>query len=1174
MSAPSELDWRTLALDGITLVEASAGTGKTYNIALLYLRLLLQQGLGVEQILVTTFTDAAAAELKARIRQRLIDVALHLQAREAGDRLADPMLVQAVAGWAAERGEQALLRQLRVALSEIDRAPIFTIHGCCRRVLSDYPFEAGAPFVAGEIVDRQALLAECVEDFWRRRFLVAQEAAAGSAISGSAKELTALLALVGRMWGLPADRLLLPAPDSFEPPALLRSPEGRKAIEAVLAKGWFKSRPYTLTNLLRALASALEREPEGDPASAVDLPKLRKYLSSELASQVKAECLDAFNREPLITALRSWLDALHDRPRIELAWLAAEARDFVAAELPRRLEQRRQGTFDALIETVHERLHGAAGDALARRLAEAWPALLIDEFQDTDQRQWEIFARIHGAPAEGDAGFRSLLLIGDPKQSIYAFRGADIHTYLQVRDQLPAGRVHSIQRNFRSHPQLLEGLNALYTLAGSAAFADSGIDYRPVRAGEPERWLAEALSGRFSLRLLPGEAATTLAERDRVAIDACAEQIAAQLAQGDVQAGELAVLLDTNYQVQDMRRALNARGVPVVGAGRAAVLDTEWADEIQLLLHALLHPNHTPALRAALATRLLGYSAADLLHLAGEPLAWERQLDRFAGWRLLWEEQGVLAVIEAILTAQAPRLLAGLDGERALTDLRHIGELLQTLAADCFGPAELYARLLQVRRHGTGQAEAGREHQLRIESEASRVQLLTVHAAKGLEFAVVHLPLAWRHRHESHNDAGRQLARFHDAQGVLRLDLGSADFAQHKQQAAAEQQAERMRLLYVALTRAQRQLQLYAFDDLGTGEPGPLVRLLRAAQTTLGSSDWAGFAAALPALCLQRDTLSAPASPAPPSVSEQRRARQPLPDPRPGYGLYSFTSLVRQLPAASGAADAAEDEAEAEASQLLAPLLSAAAPAHPALQGLRAARGPRLGNAVHRLLEQGRGGRPFAEQLERIGQALGEEAVRLEGTEAEVQSAIGGMLDRTLDSELAPGLRLSALSRRAQRAELGFSFALRQARWGELGELLAEHGLGDWWPRGTAARQLNGLMKGYIDLVFAHDGRYHVLDYKTNDLGERVVDYTADALEQAMAAHHYGVQALLYSVALHRYLGRRLDDYRPDWHLGDSWYLFVRALGLDPQAGIWRRRFAPTLIVALDGLLGADGDAA
>lgn len=1166
MSTAAELQWRQLPLTGTTLIEASAGTGKTYNIALLYLRLLLETELGVRQILVTTFTDAAAQELKARIRLRVHAAERALAAPGATD---DVSVREFLQERVAAVGVERVLARLRLALSELDLAPISTIHGFCRKVLTDFPFDTGVPFTLGEIVDERALLRECVEDFWRGRFLGKHldpwEAAfvLGDGLGPLAAHVAVLMAAGSAQLQWDNSVSLRQWWAEF-----VRA--NHQSLRELVADGTaFKNAERSqLRKALRELIAGVESD---DPGRVPWSVLAEQLTPAKVAYAWKKSATTPLDQRPDLQSLLAAAPLFQNvarQLRLEVALACAE---FVRGELARRLRVRGQTTFTQLIAEVHERLHGVHSDALAERLGTAWPAALIDEFQDTDAQQWAIFQRLYatGAP-------RTLVLIGDPKQAIYGFRGGDIHTYLAARQGLPAGRVVSIRQNFRSHPALLSALNKLYALSGAAAFADSGIGYVPVQAGEPERWSGYPQALR--LRLLHNEQAT-LALRDAQALEACANDIAHLLADPAQQIdgrpiapGDIAVLLDTNRRIVELRDLLKQRGVPVVGGGRSSVIQTVWADDVQLLLHALLNPDDEYAVRGALASALLGVSAADLARMAEDPRAWDEQLQCVADWRALWERRGILAVIENLVLLAAPRLLARSDGERALTDLRHLGEVLQNAATECYGPEELYAWFVRARSEGGADEEASREMQLRIESESARVQLLTVHASKGLQFPIVFLPMAWRYRQEPSASARAQFARYHDAAQRACVDLGSPEFAAHKEAEQREDLQERMRKLYVGLTRAERLCQIYAFAlpppaaGVKRGELEVwLDAALAAVPTAAASTPWDALALAVPELAICSEPVGYASHPAPPAADTTRSARTPLPAARARYGLYSFTALTSHAPTAIDSNRGAEDESARVPDPQADP--DAIENPHPQLLALASVKGPRFGDAIHQLLELGPGAAHYTQQSARIADALLAQAVQLPPEQSAAQlTAIATMLERTRASELGRGLSLATLPATAQRAEFEFAFVLDQARWGRLPALLQQHGMRDWWPLADDGRTLRGLMKGYVDLVFEWEGRFHVLDYKTNWLGDRLSGYQGVGLEDAMRTHRYGLQALIYSVALHRYLAHRLPDYRPEQHLGDSWYLFVRALGLGPDAGVWRRRFPTALIEALDAL--------
>ncbi|HWS26910.1 MAG TPA: UvrD-helicase domain-containing protein, partial [Xanthomonadales bacterium] len=468
---PQELDWRTLPLGGTALIEASAGTGKTWNIALLHLRLLIEGGLTVRQILVTTFTDAAADELKARIRLRLLDAERLGVALTQGLPIADAEreLADFIAARMQIEPGDALLARLRLALTDVDLAPISTIHSFCRRVLTDFPFDTGVAFTLGEVVDEPALVRECVEDWWRHSFL-GDEVDPWHAALVLPQGLDALASRVNALIGAPQARLLQPetAPLRQWWARFVTADHG--ALSAAVADGSaFKDaeRSALRKGLRKLLQAAARGVPDGVPWSG-----LAELLEdAKIARAWKQSPTTPFIDRPEFKALIAARELFAGAELAIVHEAACSCASFTHGELRQRLSSRGQSSFSQWIAEVHDRLLGERGDALAARLAEAWPAALIDEFQDTDARQWAIFQRLYRDPA------RTLILIGDPKQSIYAFRGGDIHSYLAAREQLPAARVYSIQRNYRSHPELLAALNNLYELAAPVAFGASGIDY-------------------------------------------------------------------------------------------------------------------------------------------------------------------------------------------------------------------------------------------------------------------------------------------------------------------------------------------------------------------------------------------------------------------------------------------------------------------------------------------------------------------------------------------------------------------------------------------------------------------------------------------------------------------------------------------------------------------------
>ena len=1174
------LDWRRMPLQGRILIEASAGTGKTWNIGLIYLRLLLERELRVEQILVTTFTDAAAQELHERLRRRLVEAESLLESAPV-ERADDNSLESHLAMLCPDADSRRhALRKIQLARTDLDRAPVSTIHALCQRIQRDYPLESGAAFASDKLFDERQLQRECVEDFWRRRYL-----------AGEVDPREAALLLKDGPEGLLRDLGgLANSTDAQIEAGGLAELERRMAAlrtEATTAelqrlagdKSLYGSRKTALANRLDKVVAALRDDDEEQLAGALD----KTFEPDNVLEQESPESAGTLNDHPLIRALQALRPLLQLRTVFTRGAVLTEAAQACRDELPRRARQRHVLTFSMLIDAVYHRLCGEQADeVLANRLYEAFPVALIDEFQDTDQRQFAIFDRIY-------RGRGTLVMIGDPKQAIYSFRGGDIAAYLRAGGQ--AGQRFSLGTNHRSSRALVEALNAWYGHT-EGGFGHSQIRYQQVAAAgkaddEPYTIDDEPAAQPLVIHPFRGDAKDrrgnplkALGELEALALDDCANRIAEllndprqRIGGRRVTPGDIAVLLSTNNQIMALRMRLIARGVPCVGSGRGNIFAGEVARELTLVLYGVLHPDDDQAVRGALATCLLGATLEQFSAWQARPAAFERELERFEAWRTLARTRGVLALIDSLLAVRATALLALPEGERVLTDLRHLGELLAAEEGARQGLDGLYAWLLDMRREGgDGDAEAADERQLRIESDARRVQLLTVHASKGLEFPIVFLPLVWRVGKRDGVYAPK-LLRYHDAGGRRCVDLGSVDFIEHRGRHFREELQERLRLLYVALTRAVHAVHVYWVDrgplpgrDALAWEWAAIDLLIQQAQRKLGLTEGETSLEAM-AMALGGIRLSAPFADtfiryqAPIGVRSPRATQSPLPVSRPFQWLHSFSGLTRYAAAAvvvddGGAADEAGME---EPAAIADEPIEAAEDSR--LLSLYPLRGPRFGDAVHQVLELAGPGPVWPEQRQLLHSQLAAQAVT---ANSEALERVGKMIDRARQADLGDGLRLIDVSAEHRIVEFEFQFPVQQVPLARLRQLCVAHGQPDAVPASLDAMTLNGMLTGFADLILAWDGRFHVLDYKTNWLGARLHDYRGDSLDAAMAEHHYPLQALLYTVALHRYLRQRMDGYTAERQLGDSWYLFVRALGLAPGLGVWRHRWPVALIEALD----------
>ena len=1159
--------WENLPITpgGRSLIEASAGTGKTWTISVLYLRLLLEQRLSPKQIVVTTFTDAAAQELRERIRERLLWAQRFATGATPPSETPPPDEAWLRERWSnAADSARADLHRLRLAIAELDLAPIGTLHGLCRRILGDFPFECGAPFELGELVDATALRGELLDDLWRRLVQSPDELSEEDRAAW-ARGRRVLADYLGK--ALAPDVAIAALPDGIDG---LMAPANAQRIRDWIASVQFKRSDSKLLTRLSRLADVIDGE-DIDDKSAKDLSRdLLAALADPLEKHLKPEALARADHAPILdfsneAALLLPLVAIAPFQRA-LTHYQNELRERSA----RRLAASGQLTFDELIARVHAALH-VEGSTLAARLLEAWPVALVDEFQDTDALQYGILDRIY-ADADGAPRGR-LVMIGDPKQAIYRFRGGDVDAYLDARRS--ATDVMTLDTNFRSSRAFVEALNEWFAQAGDVLSTNPAHDIRveAVRAkGRDDAYTIDGAPCERALHIhYRADAPESQRERKDAALEACANQIVEFLSGGHrigaraLQPGDIAVLLHSHTDIAALRALLQARDVPCVSSSRDDVFKSDCARELQIVLHAALHPRDDGAARAALATRLGGRGWNELRSLAADPDAWQRETALLRELDALWRRRGVLAAVRRVIEHASARLFARADRERALTDLRHLGELLQA-QSDALPGRDLLLAWLDDQREGRGDGgEAADEKQLRIESDAARVTLMTLHASKGLEFNIVMLPLMW-----ANSGRSGEIAVLHDhasGQRVIAFD------GESQRRHAQEGQDERFRLLYVALTRARHACHVYALppdrpkqknahdaesDPVRAPLDAMLERLLRdGAPPSMAHVSWSSVPWSWP----ERRWIATDIA-----KESPRRARAE-PAEAPFEFRYSFSALSQ------GAYAVAQEDAATTDENIVAaandePASFDTESAHAELAWLAPVAGPEFGNAVHAVFERRRVGVPMAQQHALIRRALRDEHVRLRERSAdELVPHLALRIQATIDTPLLPSRAasptLGALPAHAQRAEMEFDFMLDTVSLRELRRVC------DFVP-GVSTHELRGLMNGKIDLVFEHAGRFHVLDYKTNRLGDgtRLSAYAPANLDAAMDHSHYRFQALLYTIAVDRYLRQRVPGYRRSEHLGEAIYLFVRAVGIAPErapdAGIWTHRFDEALLDAVD----------
>ncbi len=1201
---------------GVSLIEASAGTGKTYTITTLFLRLVVEEGLSVQDVLVVTFTEAATAELRDRIRTRLSEA---LRAFEAGD--SEDEVLAMLLRRARERGDlDTPRRRLRLALTDFDLATISTIHGFCRRMLQENAFESGADFDAELLTDTGDLVQEVVEDFWTTRVHDAPELLVRALEKhvgiGSLRRLAEEVLRDPGMTVLPDPADAPDTPDAtgwlaaFEAAARAWPGGHEQAREVLGAAALHRNvyKPAAVAGWFSELGALLGAPPAPGDKLPVCLDKLRPAAlakktrkGNEPPAHPLFDALDPLGEEEaaLQEALAAW--SLH----VERAFAGA-----VPAELDARKRRRHVQSFDDLLHLLDRALAREEGGdrKLATAIARRFPAALIDEFQDTDPVQYRIFSRVF-AHRRG-----WLFLIGDPKQAIYAFRGADVFAYLRAAREAGTDASYTLSRNFRSDDSLVQAVERIFGREEvTRPFLLEDLRFVPVEAhhADGRLVLGDGVPRQpLQLRFVPRSTAKTY----RGVITAqwagehlpryVAEDVATFLANDatisgrPVGAGDVAVLVRTNRQAAGVQRALRALRIPSVLHGDASVFDTAEAMELEGVLAAVAEPGRADLVRAALASELMGVDAVGLAELELDERAWEGWLERFAGWHRRFVEQGFMRMLRALLEEHLldTGLLSWTDGERRMTNVLHLGELLHAAGAEeSLGPAGLVHWLQQQRWRGAGDTEA---RQVRLESDAHAVQVVTVHKAKGLQYPLVWCPFLWAGVRKA-----RRPLRFHDpADGWARkLDLGSEDWERHAELATEQELAEDLRLLYVALTRAEHRCTVFSgrfhrsdASALGyvlhPGPPGGGDPVAAARAHIRGMSDEAlwGELEALAAgsagtvglgeLAARPEAAWSPAVEVVPELTPRRRTR-------PLDRLWRRTSFSGLTRAASHAGPAAAGRDRDELAPGEPEDLPAPADDGPALLA-GFPKGARPGTFLHEVLE----GLDFAADdavlRARVEEGLSRHALP-DGDADEVCAALRSALATPLPGAEGPfALRDVAAGRRLD--ELDFVFPVRseggegvQVSSGDLAAALRAHpgpGLPAGYPdalAGLGFLPVRGFLAGAIDLVFEHGGRWWLVDYKSNHLGPRLSDYAPDRLADAMAARHYVLQYHLYALALHRWLLWGLPDYDWERDFGGVLYLFLR--GMSPatggRTGVFFDRPPGALLERLSGLVDGPGGA-
>ena len=1193
-------------LEGSNLIEASAGTGKTYTISALFLRLILEKGLKVNEVLVVTFTRAATAELKQRLRNALVMAQRYNQTKACSDATLQALFEKAL----AVCGEDAFASRVSTALRAFDEAAIFTIHGFCQRAIKTNALLANSAFELELSANADEIYEAVIYDYWRQHILNDEKLA---------KALQAMKML----------------PDADEQSSFQKP------------KNVWKD---ALKQALRSEGIPVEWHSFPEPWSEADLKRIHAIFSSESMTSYLAALQEVMNKGGFVrsgitkdphvfeTARQKWLEATIDKPidqsaqiltseccqgklvsklrkgfsipdcpfecdeldalykrsdfvEVTPALKALKAFYEVAPELYRQ-KQKAMGvtTFDDMLYTLYDALHAPNGYDLASSLCGQYRAALIDEFQDTDAIQYGIFRQIFMKAHAKDS---FVCFVGDPKQSIYRFRGADIQTYLTARDDIGEQKRFTLEKNYRSTADLIETVNRLF--ASDTSFGeDRNIVYESVRCGNDKK--TGLKRGCQEMKAL---AVVTSSDeiKDQSAFDHVARTIVDYLSDetltidgARVEAKDIAILLRSQTEISAMQKQLQRYGVQSRVVSKERIYDSDDAHEVEAILRAALNPRDLKAVKTALATRIIGCDAmtvyrvgVDEVGVSDSRQTYTYWLALFQSYRDAWEARGAGYLLSRVMQEHqtVKRFLTESDGARRLTNLYHLLECLYDMSVEYRLPEALMENFGKMTQAVIDLEDESPEA-LRMESDDNIVTIMTYHRSKGLEFPIVFMPCVYKLSTTQSVNRFGTFEEYVDSNGIKRISVmqtrkPNASGLHHSNEASLQTQflAEQLRLFYVAVTRASRRLEI-----VDESKNGVLTQYLI-------NHEWERFVEAGLAepVVLTTDVNCSPLSR---EVEDERALLElPMPAREHAWAMTSYSQMINRI-----------DREKDHHDEVITSIKNTDVVQALAEQGIDEddllffPRGAEAGEALHEILET----IDFTDRSKHdsvIEQTI-ERYFPNDESAVHYRAQAKRMIEALLNVDLGDGWMLKDIDRSARVSELEFLLSMRSVN---VGARLIERIRREDRPGYRFAmadiehdtHHLEGYLKGFMDLVVEVKGRYYILDWKSNFLSIAmpsgsaeplndflIQNYSTEAMAQAIQSHGYALQYLLYTVALHRLLKVRLGErYDYDQHFGGVFYLFVRGVRTDlmvqgKPCGVWSDRPSRGLIEDLDAILGGN----
>ena len=1150
------LDSNICDLNGVSLIEASAGTGKTYNIQNLFARKIIEEGMDVAEILVVTFTEAATKELRDRLRKILTEVLteheLYLKTKKwSGNERIKGLL----APIKEKLADHIILRRIKNAIRNFDNASIFTIHGFCQRTLQENAFESGILFNKELITNPSNIVNDIINDFYRNEFYNANDEILEKMTASKIK----------------LDTFVQFQNEKNNYKDIKFSENKTREIREDFEVAWENGKDE-LPDLL------LGKSKHTSSIAKINtrMGHIEKILQSEKGAtsftNAKQLTLDGLNKDklddsdlsklednPIIKALPDFINAsLTDTftPQLQLKF-----KEYFDKEYPRRKATLNVQTFNDLLNNVERRIQN--DDVLVNALRKKYRTAMIDEFQDTDSVQWSIFKTIFV-----DSKDHSIFLVGDPKQAIYGFRGGDIFTYKGASKIVEQEKQYTIYENFRSSESFLKSCNKFFGNGDGNPFADKSISYVKVSSGKKNEKdiltipAEDKYFEKIKIMQLPTEECS-----DNVIFEQVAYKILSLLNDENVKIGEeqrnvkphdFAVLVTSNRGGESMKTALQKYGIPAITSSAGTIFKSNEAKLMLKLLKGISTPENIKLIKLILVSDLFKLTANDI-----DRFNTEKGENEFSEWlyffkklKVEWEEKTFIEIFNKILGEKKvkQKILSQVNGERKLTNLMQLSELIHTHESKY--KLSINAVLSWLEKMISDELSED-ETETRLESDDNAVQIMTIWKSKGLEFPIVFIPTIYSQK-AVHNKKNKP-PKFHNKDNELEMDLYKTD--ENYQKSNEENLQENLRLLYVAITRAKYQCYMMCstkgntspLDYLFSGENKAI---LKEVQETLD----------VPKEFLI-DKANIPESPknyhpdAAPILCENRK----FPASKVDYNwrIVSFSSLDRgRQKAIIRDIDEADNIEDSQVS------------VNNELSIFTFQPGVKTGNAWHEIFEN----IDFTESKEEIKTVSdnilskyklnsGDDDIRIK-KEKIVLEMVKNVLSANLPIN---NFKLQDVQMNDRLVELEFYFKLNKFDSSKKLKTLFNNYLKEKFNYEISkfeSKFSGGFMNGFIDLVCRHDGKYYIIDWKSNKLGGTPESFNQDGIKKEMSEHNYQLQYLIYTVALHQYLSKNLLDYNYKDHFGGIYYIFLRGVNANNDNGIFHDKPEFEMIEEISEIMG------